>query len=183
MLEAVDLYRQKGTPSGLKKMAEILTGHKCYVKEYMNNVFRTYGMDQCLEPRDKDCSRFPRTVSMTVDCSNEKLLERIGKYDDKVHYAWDSSSDIPHSIYSVAVFVKNWDGEHDLEISPSQIKSILEPFIPAFLNLRVVFLQDDGVDDPLMISQRRSQHSVVAEDHHFMRHSQENDFGSDWRAV
>lgn len=143
MLNAVKLYKQKGTSLGLKNMAEILTGHECYVKEYMNNVFRTYGMDQCLEPRDKDCSKFPRTVSLTVDCSNKELLNRMGKYDDLVHYAWDSSSEISHSTHSVALFVKGADNTQS-QITEQQIKSMLEPFIPAFLNLRVVFLKENA---------------------------------------
>lgn len=136
MLQAMELYKLKGTPLGLKRMAEVLTGHDCYVKELMNNVLRTYGMDQCLELRDKDCSKFPRTVSLTVDCSNKKLLDRIKQYDDKVHYVWDSSSKIPISIYAVALYVQK---DPRGEIYKQQIKRMLEPFLPAFLDLRIEF--------------------------------------------
>ena len=57
ILKAVEFYKQKGTVSGLASLVSFLTGKKCCIKEYKNNVFRSYQMKHDsvfdIEPEEK----------------------------------------------------------------------------------------------------------------------------------
>jgi phage tail-like protein len=162
ILNAVDLYRWKGTVTGLVKLGTILTGCKCVVvKEYENNVFRTFGAeafgakacDHYAPTTDDDVLRFHRNVSLTVDTGNRVLLENKGTYLDEIHYisgrsaSIDSisgagsgggeSNGIEYLSNSVGLFFVLDEGESLPDSKVKLIKRIIDSFLPALVNVRI----------------------------------------------
>lgn len=112
ILRAIDFYKKKGTVSGLADLVSFLTGKKCCIKEYKNNLFRSWGMEHheeyelenekmvniphCETESDQNeteklkCTKFYRRISRTVntnpDTAPPGLLENRGKYCDEIHY-------------------------------------------------------------------------------------------------
>jgi phage tail-like protein len=89
ILKAVEFYKKKGTVDGISKLVELLTGKKCCVKEYMNNVFRTYGMEHVKDPlietspdEEEKCKTFYHKTSWTVNTADRSLLEKMGTHED-----------------------------------------------------------------------------------------------------
>lgn len=121
ILNAVQFYKKKGTISGLSDLVSLLTGKKCCIKEYKNNVFRSWGMEhdeeneldddekvdipKCVTKayhHDPACTKFYRRTSRTVytvDSDDDThpakipgLLTNRGKYCDELHYVTGVSS-------------------------------------------------------------------------------------------
>lgn len=156
ILHAAELYRWKGTVTGLKMLGEILEGCKCIVKEYEKNVFRTFGAeryeDYSLTP-DEDNLRFHRNISMTLDTTEHELLENIGTYLDEVHYT--SGKTVPRGgtsspvgdggegncieYYpnSVGLFLILGVGDSLTDSDVKLLKRIIESFLPVFVNARI----------------------------------------------
>ncbi len=141
ILAATKLYEIKGTCACLERLGYLLTGRTCRVKEYVNNVFRSYGMEQCLDAKGSavDCSKFLRKVSKTLDTSDPALMEKMGTYNDEVHYIWDSSSNGLYSPYNVELYITVL-GSDDYVIDDKyarQLNKIIEPFLPTFIKLHI----------------------------------------------
>ena len=138
---AVELYKQKGTPRGLKNLAEILTGHPCKVKEYTYNIFWSWAPEQCLA----NCTDLQRVASRSVDTSDPALLRDMGTYYDRVHYVSDYSENGLYSARRVGLFVfvpstnpDALEGEYHL-----QILNMLEAFLPVLIKLRLIAVNLD----------------------------------------
>lgn len=162
ILNAANLYRWKGTVTGLAKLGTILTGCKCVVaKEYENNVFRTFGAEafdanarEHYGPTiDDGVMRFHRNVSLTVDTNNRVLLENKGTYLDEIHYISGSSAPrdclsgavagggegkgIEYFTNSVGLFFILDAGESITDIQIKLLKRIIDSFLPALVNVRI----------------------------------------------
>jgi phage tail-like protein len=145
ILKATEFYKQKGTLQGLTNLVTFLIGRKCIVKENVNNVFRSYGMEHCneLDP-EQDYTKFPRQWSRTADKS---MLAGMGTYNDKIHYTCDSSSGGRYSPYSVDIYLIVLSDEmFDVpDKYKQQLYKIIESFIPVFMkvSIRVVVLESE----------------------------------------
>lgn len=157
ILNAVNFYKKKGTVSGLADLVTFLTGKKCCIKEYKNNVFRSWGMEhyeeyelenddtvnilECegkLDPNklDKpDCMRFYRRVSRTVDTSPDKahLLVNRGKYCDEIHYVVDTSDEGTYSPNVIGIFIFLHNEGFDMTEYGKQLHKIIDSFLPVFV--------------------------------------------------
>jgi len=137
ILRAVEFYKKKGTASGLAELVTFLTGRKCCVKEYMNNVFWSYGMehneeDETIE-RD-ECKRFYRKASRTVDTRDLDLVANMDTYFDEVHYTIDPSEKSKYSRNSIGLFIFLLSGEK-LVIDEVELRKIIETFLPVFVRV------------------------------------------------
>lgn len=131
ILNAVEFYKKKGTVSGLASLVSVLTGKKCCIKEYKNNIFRSWSiMDQwgmiqdeendrnfsirlCGAKSDQseldklECTKFYRRISKTVNADPSKLtglLANKGKYCDEIHYVTGTSQEKDESSRSINYF-------------------------------------------------------------------------------
>jgi phage tail-like protein len=161
ILHAAELYRWKGTVTGLAKLGNILTGCKCIVKEYKNNVFRTFGaetfganaQEHYGPTTDGDVLRFHRNISLTVDSEKPELLENIGTYLDEIHYIsgkapprggpagqvadGEVGRDIEYYSNSVGLFLIPDVGESLTDSEVKFLKRIIDSFLPVLVNVRI----------------------------------------------
>ena len=148
ILHAVDFYKQKGTASGLASLVSFLTGHPCFVKEYMNNIFRSYGMEhkerdetdvkKCVEnfENSKD-TKFFHTMSRTPDTKNHDLLTNMGKYCDSVHYVMDTRvEEGRYSPHVVGLFILLHPGKK-LFVNKDELLKIVHSFLPVFVRAEI----------------------------------------------
>ncbi|MCK4734379.1 MAG: hypothetical protein KAT65_18130 [Methanophagales archaeon] len=142
ILRAVEFYKQKGTVSGIAALVSFLTGKKCCVKEYRNNVFRSYGMEhdeedeivdiseymrECTnyieDPKFYVCTKFHHRTSKTVDTGylfswgsvpgdDNERLLRFLKDDHDID--WAENVEISKSDDRKTISISN--GEHSIEI-------------------------------------------------------------------
>lgn len=140
ILRAAELYKEKGTASGIASLATLLTGKRCCVKEYMNNVFRTYGMEHhdVEEMVDEgECTKFHRTVSRTVDSANPGILAGMDTYRDRVHYVTDTSETGRYSRNVIGIFIFLAEGER-LLTGVDELYRIIESFLPVFVRAEII---------------------------------------------
>ena len=153
ILRAVESYKQKGTVSGIAALVSFLTGKKCCVKEYMNNVFRSYGMEHDEEDEIVDisdymrectnyieCTKFHRETSKTVDTAKPDLLANMGKYCDEVHYVTDTSKDGRYSPHVIGLFIFLDAGEK-LVIDEDELRKIINSFLPVFVRAEIITVE------------------------------------------
>lgn len=143
---AMALYRKKGTISGLGDLVSFLTGRRCCVKEYANNVFRSYGNElrsygmehgDIGNPVVDGCTRFYHKTSKTVDTSNADLLGRMGTFSDEVHYTMDTREGALSCPWGVGLYIYLESGE-TLEIDPKELYQIIRTFLPVFVQVRII---------------------------------------------
>ncbi len=141
---AVEFYRMKGTASGLASLVSFLTGRECCVKEYMNNVFRSYGREHYEAEEIKGaghCQSFYHRRSGTVDTDPQHgMLTNMGGYADRIHYTFDSSADGKHSPHSVGLFIFLKPGE-TLQINEDELKKIINAFLPVFIQVDITTVE------------------------------------------
>jgi phage tail-like protein len=150
ILRATEFYKQKGTVSGLASFVTFLTGKRCCVKEYMNNVFRSYGMEHeeetenidistCkknIEKSEPACTKFDRRTSLTVDTTNSDLLANMGKYCDEVHYVVDTSQSGRYFPNVIGIFIILPLGDK-LEVDKEDLHKIINSFLPVFVRAEI----------------------------------------------
>lgn len=152
ILCAVELYKRKGTVSGIADLVTLLTGNRCCVKEYANNVFRSYGMehreevgtdDEMRECRrnterveDVECTKFYRKTSKTVDTTNPDLRASMGRYCDEVHYVWDTRKSGRYSPQVIGLFIFLPQGE-ELLVDKDELRKIINSFLPVFVRAEI----------------------------------------------
>jgi len=146
ILRAVEFYKQKGTVSGIANLVSFLTGKKCCVKEYMNNVFRSYGMDKCRENEKEEidgweCTKFYRKVSKTVDTTDSELLENMNKYEDEMHYVTDSSENGLYSRNVIGLFIYISSPEQEFRIK-EELHKIIATFLPVFVRAEIKVIEE-----------------------------------------
>lgn len=142
ILRANDFYKMKGTVRGIAALVSFLTGiDKCCVKEYANNIFRTYGMDHTGENElehddDSDCNRFFRKLSRTVDTNDRAAIENIGTYYDDTHYVTDTSIEglYKRNVVGIFIFCKQNDM---FIIKEDELHKIINSFLPVFIDVRI----------------------------------------------
>jgi phage tail-like protein len=157
ILRAMEFYRQKGTVQGLASLVSFLTGKECCVKEYMNNVFRTYGREheEAEEINCGKCRFFYHETSKTVNTSfdpakdqkENDLLAGMGTYIDEVHYTVDTSAIQPESngrIHPnvIGIFIFLPAGER-LEMDEKDLLKIIESFLPIFVVPRIFIAESN----------------------------------------
>ena len=156
ILRAVEFYKQKGTVSGIAALVSLLTDKTCCVKEYMNNVFRSYGMEhdeedkivdisECREDIERTaeniiCTKFHRETSKTVDTAKPDLLANRGKYCDEVHYVTDTSKDGRYSPHVIGLFIFLDAGEK-LVIDEDELRKIINSFLPVFVRAEIITVE------------------------------------------
>jgi phage tail-like protein len=146
ILRAVEFYKKKGTPSGLAELVTFLTGRRCCVKEYVNNVFRSYGMEHGEEDETikKDgCEKFRRKPSRTVDTRDLDLVAKMDTYFDEVHYTIDPSEKSRYSRNSIGLFIFLLPGE-ELVIDEVELRKIIESFLPVFVRVHITTVESLG---------------------------------------
>ena len=152
ILGAAELYKRKGTVSGIVDLVSLLTGNRCCVKEYANNVFRSYGMehreevgtdDEMRECRrnterveDVECTKFYRKTSKTVDTTDPDLRASMGRYCDEVHYVVDTSEDGRYSPQVIGLFIFLPHGE-ELLVDKDELRKIINSFLPVFVRAEI----------------------------------------------
>jgi len=139
VLRAVEFYKKKGTAAGLAELVAFLTGRRCCVKEYANNIFRSYGMEHGEEDetvKRYGCERFRRGPSRTVDTRDFELLSKMDTFFDEVHYTLDPSEKGRYSRNSIGLFIFLGLGE-DLVIDEKELKKIIESFLPVFVRFEI----------------------------------------------
>ena len=161
LLKATDFYKRKGTPEGLADLVAFLTGRKtssaCVVKEYINNVFRSYGMEHCSESnKSLDCTKLKRQWSRTLNTDDPALLADMRTVKDRVHYTLDSSEKGLYSPHSIGLYI-TVSSEESLKIDDvyqKQLLKIIESFLPAFMKvtIKIITIADEayplgGIDD------------------------------------
>ncbi|MCK4731571.1 MAG: hypothetical protein KAT65_03850, partial [Methanophagales archaeon] len=155
ILRAVEFYKQKGTVSGIAALVSFLTGKKCCVKEYMNIVFRSYGMEhegegivdisECRKNIERTaetviCTKFHRETSKTVDTAKPDLLANMGKYCDEVHYVTETSKDGRYSPHVIGLFIFLDAGEK-LVIDEDELRKIINSFLPVFVRAEIITVE------------------------------------------
>lgn len=151
ILRAMEFYRQKGTVKGLASLVSFLTGKECCVKEYMNNVFRTYGREheEAEETNCGKCRLFYHETSKTLntkfdplkDPKENDLVANMGTYLDEVHYTVDTSAIQPlrdgrihPSVIGIFIFLTA--GE-ELIMEKKDLQKIIESFLPIFVVAKI----------------------------------------------
>ena len=155
ILRAVDFYKQKGTVSGIAALVSFLTGKKCCVKEYMNNVFRTYGMEHNEEDEIVDisdymreytnyieCTKFHRETSKTVDTAKPDLIAKMRTYYDEVHYVTDTSEDGRYSPHVIGLFIFLPLEEREFIIKEDELHKIINSFLPVFARAEIIIVEE-----------------------------------------
>ncbi len=140
ILRAAELYKEKGTAPGIASLVTLLTEKKCCVKEYMNNVFRTYGMEHHdVEEMvdERGCTKFHRAMSGTVDSANPDLLAGMGTYRDRVHYVTDTSETGRYSQNVIGIFIFLAEGER-LLTEVDELYRIIKSFLPVFVRAEII---------------------------------------------
>ena len=143
ILHAAELYKEKGTASGIASLVTLLTGKRCCVKEYMNNVFRTYGMEHhdVEEMVDEHgCTKFHRTMSGTVNTAEPDILTGMDTYRDRVHYVTDTSKTGRYSQNVIGIFIFLAEGER-LLIEVDELYRIIKSFLPVFVRAEIVLVE------------------------------------------
>ncbi len=146
ILRAIEFYKQKGTVSGIANLVSFLTGKKCCVKEYMNNVFRSYGMDEGRENEKEEingweCTKFYRKVSKTVKTNDLKLLRNMGKYEDEMHYVTDTSKNGLYSRNVIGLFIYINSPEQEFRIK-EELHKIIDSFLPVFVRAEIKVIEE-----------------------------------------
>ena len=156
ILRAAELYRRKGTVSGITDLVSLLTGKKCCVKEYANNVFRSYGMEHRGEAEtddgmrerlrkcrrktervgDIECTKFYRKTSITVDTTNPDMRASMGRYCDEVHYVMDTAKDGRCNPQVIGLFIFLPPGER-LLVDKDELPKIINSFLPVFVRAKI----------------------------------------------
>ncbi len=137
ILRAVEFYKKKGTLSGLAELVSFLTGRRCCVKEYMNNVFRSYGMEHGEDEETMEregCERLRRRRSRTVDTGDLDLVAKMDSYFDQVHYTVDAGENSRYSQNSIGLFIFLLPGQ-ELEMDEVELRKIMESFLPVFVRV------------------------------------------------
>jgi phage tail-like protein len=134
ILQAVKFYKNKGAVPGIADMVKLLTGKECRVKEFMNNVFRTYGMEH-------DNNQKGRGISKTVDTANRALLAKMGTYDDELHYVADTGAEGLYSRHVIGLYIFLGAGE-DLIIKEDQLLKIIDSFLPVFVRAEIFIVEE-----------------------------------------
>jgi phage tail-like protein len=140
ILRAVEVYKQKGTVSGIARLVSFLTGRKCCVKEYKNNIFRTYGMEHygVEEIADEhDCTKFYREMSRTVNTANRDLIINMDTFYDEVHYVTDTSETGKYSPHVIGLFIFLVEGEKELK-DEEELRRIIRSFLPVFVRAVII---------------------------------------------
>jgi phage tail-like protein len=156
ILRAVEFYKQKGTVSGIAALVSFLTDKKCCVKEYRNNVFRSYGMEhneedeivdisECRENIERTaeniiCTKFHRETSKTVDTTKPDLLANIDEYCDKIHYVTETSKDGRYSPHVIGLFIFLDAGEKFV-IDEDELRKIINTFLPVFVRAEIITVE------------------------------------------
>jgi len=148
ILRAAELYKQKGTVSGIASLVSFLTGDKkVLVKEYMNNVFRSYGMehyeiDETYVPiNGLRCKNYYHTTSHTLDTKNAQLMTKRGGYEDEVHYTIETSQEGRYSPNVIGIFIF-LPSEEKLIVDEDQLLKIIRSFLPIFVRAEISFVQE-----------------------------------------
>ena len=132
IMNAVELYKWKGTAHGLKLLVERLTERKCDIREFEKNVFRTYCKEG--EATGSGMGSISRTVDSKMD------LSKMGTFEDEIHYTVDTNPDRIYSRTIVGIFILLEGGEGFPEYSPEyrdQFQRIIESFLPVFVRAEI----------------------------------------------
>ncbi len=137
IMNAVELYKWKGTARGLKALVETLTERRCEIKEAEKKVFRTFG--------NEDIGSDPKSQSRTVD-KNRMDLKKMKTFEDEVHYTVDMNPDQLYSRSIVGIFILLAGNEGFPEYSPEykdHFQRIIESFLPVFVKAEI-YIGDQG---------------------------------------
>jgi phage tail-like protein len=159
ILKAVEFYKKKGTVSGIADLVTLLTGKKCCVKEYMNNVLRTYGMEH-VSPQKS------RGISKTVDTSNPVLLAKMGAYDDEVYYITDTGGSDLYSRDVIGLYIFLRKEEKDFIIKENQLRKIIDSFLPVFVRAEIIIVEENYETyeiDKIVDTRKDRVHGVLQE--------------------
>lgn len=135
ILKAVYFYKKKGAVPGIAELVELLTERKCVVKEFMNNVFRTYGMEH-------GSNKMGRGISTTVDTTNRVLLAKMDTPGDELHYVADTGAEGIYSRNVIGLYIFLGAGE-DLVIKEDQLHNIIDSFLPVFVRAEIIIVRKE----------------------------------------
>lgn len=172
---AWEFYVSKGTLKGLQELASFLTGKRCCVKEYANNIFRTYGMEhdewgETETSNDIPCRQFYRTTSKTVNTAGgsiEKIRDNAGTYEDELHYVYgmDTKKERKYARNVIILFIFEGKGEEGSLIRPHELYEIAKSFVPVFVELIIKRVEEDQeIVDIAMIQEELRSHIEIATD-------------------
>jgi phage tail-like protein len=152
---AASFFRNKGTLDGLAELVSFLVNYLylagnsqgaivCKIKEFKNNVFRSYGMEHTGEneiagPVSYRCNPFYRKMSKTFDSNNTALLQNMNGPDDEVHYvSGQSAKNVLYANNSICIYIVL--AIQDQIVSKQDLKNIIQSFLPVFVIAEVELL-------------------------------------------
>ena len=173
ILKAVEFYKQKGTPQGLANLVSFLTGKDCCVKEFMNNVFRSYGMEHVPgiennnQPEEDECLKFYHKTSRTVDTSKCDLLAKMHNqlgYEDEMHYVYDTriSGKYARNVIGLYIFIDSHTQMFQFE--KEQLHKIIRTFLPVFVRLEIFIVERIDYYEQYPLSNITETYDVHVED-------------------
>ncbi len=166
ILRANEFYQQKGTVAGLENLVFFLTGYPCCVKEYRNNVFRSYGMEHDNEPapatladcREQSerppsecpqaiCTRFNRVTSKTLETTDPELLDHRGQYCDRIHYVYgkSDSSSITYANHTIGLYIFRPLGKA-LRFDKKELPKMINAFLPVFVEAHIFIVDGPSLE-------------------------------------
>ena len=127
IMNAVEIYKWKGTARGLKALVEMLTGGSCTIVEGRaeKSIFRTY-------PPASDEEKISRTV-------HSDNIQNMGTLKDDVHYIYDTNLDRLYLRPIVGInvlFEGNAEIKYDNERT-ALLQRIIESFLPVFVKAEI----------------------------------------------
>lgn len=165
ILEAARLYKKKGTAPGIAELLTVLTGKPCCVKEYANNVFRSYGMEHGGEneigpPGDSKCRAFHRTVSRTVDTTDRGLSADMGAYEDTLHYTADTGENGRYNRNVIGLFLFIYSPGESFTVD-KKIHEIIKAFLPVFVRAEITVVEKVDYYETYPLGAVREEHDII----------------------
>lgn len=140
ILRAFEFYKEKGTVRGLEKLVTFLTGKKCRVKEFTNNVFRSWGMEHMEGPGKL---KGYTNMSKTVDTSDYNLLARMKTFEDKMFYVNDSGDPGLYAQDVIGLYIFLLKRDREFIINEEQLHKVINSFLPVFVRAEIIIVEEN----------------------------------------
>jgi phage tail-like protein len=147
ILLAAQLYKQKGTPAGIINLMKLLTGKECKLKEYMNNVFYTYGPGQddagsAGAGWNGEPAGFKPPVSRTVNSLDWGRIGRMGRFEDDTHYSVGTGPTARYSPHTIGLYIFLSPEDREFIIRERELHKIIDSFLPIFVRAEINLVEE-----------------------------------------
>jgi phage tail-like protein len=140
ILRAFEFYKEKGTVRGMEKLVTFLTGKKCRVIEFTNNVLRSWGMEHMEGP---GVLRGRTNMSKTVDTSDHNLLSGMKTFEDKMFYVNDSGDPGLYAQDVIGLYIFLLKRDREFIINEEQLHKVINSFLPVFVRAEIIIVEEN----------------------------------------